>query len=55
LLLFLTDLNSTEQGIVAVMAGIMILFGFLMWFLGKKSEIKTASQYMETGGTTEKG
>jgi Na+/proline symporter len=49
LLLFLTDLNSTEQGIVAVMAGIMILFGFLMWFFGKKSEIRTASQYTDTG------
>jgi SSS family solute:Na+ symporter len=64
LLLFFTDMNSTEQGIVAVMAGIMTLFGFLMWFFGKRSEIRTASQYMDTGegdmesgttGTTEKG
>ena len=60
-LLFLTGLSSSEQGIVGVMAAIMILFGFLMWFFGKKSEIRSASQYMATSGeeantgSTEKG
>jgi len=64
LLIFFTDLSSREQAIVGVMAGILIVFGFLMWFFGKKSEIRTASQYAEiagadaesaTTGSTEKG
>jgi solute:Na+ symporter, SSS family len=42
-LIFLTDLRSEEQVIVGVLVSFMILFGAVMWYLGKKSEIRGAS------------
>lgn len=46
-LVFLTDIPAEEQ---TVLGGIMILtiiIGSLMWYFGKKSEIRTAIQYMD--------
>ena len=40
-LIFMTDLPRSENIILAVLVGIMILFGFLMWYFGKKSELRS--------------
>jgi predicted CDP-diglyceride synthetase/phosphatidate cytidylyltransferase len=39
-LIFFTDLQSQEQIIVGVLISFMIIFGAVMWYLGKKSEIR---------------
>ncbi len=44
-LIFLTDLDGSEQVILGIIVFIMILFGILMWYFGKKSEIRSAAQY----------
>jgi len=50
-LIMLTDVSLGEQRILLVMIGVMIIFGSLMWYFGKKSEIRSAAQYEEkTGG-----
>jgi Na+/proline symporter len=49
-LIFLTDLPEGEARILVVMVTIMILFGVLMWYFGKKSEIRSASQYSRDDG-----
>jgi SSS family solute:Na+ symporter len=46
-LIFLTQLHSQEKVIVAALISFMILFGAVMWYLGKRSEIRgrpTASE-----------
>lgn len=44
-LIFFTDLEAGEKPVLGVMITIMVLFGFLMWYFGKKSEIRSAAQY----------
>jgi solute:Na+ symporter, SSS family len=44
-LIFFTDISAGERGILGVIVGIMIVFGLLMWYFGKKSEIRSAEQY----------
>ena len=44
-LIFFTDISGSEMVILGVIIGIMILFGVLMWYFGKKSEIRSAEQY----------
>jgi SSS family solute:Na+ symporter len=39
-LIFFTDLRSEERIIVGVLVSFMIIFGAVMWYLGKKSEIR---------------
>ncbi len=47
-LIFFTDVPEDEVPILAVMVVIMIVFGALMWYFGKKSEIRTAAQYEQS-------
>ena len=47
-LIFLTDLTAGENQTLATIIGIMILFGAFMWYFGKKSEIRSASEYANT-------
>ena len=44
-LIFFTEVSTTEAGVLGVMIAIMIIFGSLMWYFGKKSEIRSAAQY----------
>jgi len=44
-LIFFTDMPGQEMGVLAAIVGVMILFGVLMWYFGKKSEIRSAAQY----------
>lgn len=46
-LIFLTDVEGAEVPALAAMVIIMIVFGALMWYFGKKSEIRSAEQYKE--------
>lgn len=53
-LILFTDISAEERYILGTMVVIMILFGVLMWYFGKKSEIRSAAQYSnETGGKAE--
>ncbi|MEX2116195.1 MAG: hypothetical protein WEB37_04860 [Bacteroidota bacterium] len=47
-LIMFTDIGSGERMILGVMITIMIVFGGLMWYFGKKSEIRSAAQYSES-------
>jgi solute:Na+ symporter, SSS family len=47
-LIFFTNVNEMEQTILGAIIGIMVVFGVLMWYFGKKSEIRSASQYEQT-------
>jgi hypothetical protein len=49
-LIFFTDLTGNEARILGVMIAIMIVFGILMWYFGKKSEIRSAAQYQAKVG-----
>ncbi len=53
-MIFFTDLSAAEIPVLATMIVIMIIFGVLMWYFGKKSEIRSAAQYGERGGTESK-
>ncbi|MEO8167931.1 MAG: sodium/solute symporter [bacterium] len=44
-LIFFTDVEKDEIPVLAAMVVIMVVFGSLMWFFGKKSEIRSAEQY----------
>jgi SSS family solute:Na+ symporter len=44
-LIFFTDVTTREQTILGAIVGIMVVFGILMWYFGKKSEIRSAAQY----------
>lgn len=44
-LIFLTELSSSEYWTLGVIVTIMIAFGALMWYFGKKSEIRSAEEY----------
>jgi hypothetical protein len=35
--------------VLGAIVGIMIVFGVLMWYFGKKSEIRSAAQYTGKG------
>lgn len=54
-MIFLTPLSGTEAVTLGIIISIMIVFGILMWYFGKKSEIRSASQYLQRAGdgTTE--
>ena len=53
-LILFTDISAGERYILGTMVAIMVLFGVLMWYFGKKSEIRSAAQYSnETGGKAE--
>ena len=49
-LIFFTPLSGGERGTLGIIVGIMIVFGVLMWYFGKKSEIRSAQQYMQRAG-----
>ncbi len=49
-LIFFTPLTGSEPMILGVIIGIMIVFGILMWYFGKKSEIRSAQQYLNRTG-----
>jgi uncharacterized protein YacL len=49
-LIFLTPLSSGEPRTLGIIVTIMIVFGVMMWYFGKKSEIRTAKQYMQSTG-----
>jgi SSS family transporter len=53
-LIFITDLSAAEIPVLATMVVIMIVFGALMWYFGKKSEIRSAAQYGEGVGPESK-
>ena len=46
-LIFLTDITGGEAVIMGAIVAIMIVFGALMWYFGKKSEIKSAAEYLK--------
>ena len=48
-LIFFTDMPGQEMGVLGAIVGVMILFGILMWYFGKKSEIRSAAQYTQKG------
>jgi SSS family transporter len=48
-LIFFTDVAEEELGVLGAIVGVMILFGLLMWYFGKKSEIRSAAQYTQKG------
>ncbi|MBI4417585.1 MAG: hypothetical protein HY563_02335 [Ignavibacteriales bacterium] len=49
-LILFTDVTVGEQRVLGVMIAIMIIFGTMMWYFGKKSEIRSAAQYEERVG-----
>jgi hypothetical protein len=55
-LIFFTSLSSREQVTLGTIIGIMMIFGVLMWYFGKKSEIRSAAEYLDkkhdTSGTS---
>ncbi|HEX9656175.1 MAG TPA: sodium/solute symporter [Bacteroidota bacterium] len=53
-LIFFTDVSAKEIPVLGTMIVIMIVFGALMWYFGKKSEIRSAAQYSEGAGTESK-
>ena len=44
-LVFFTEMSGPERIAMGVVIGIMIVFGILMWYFGKKSEIRSAAEY----------
>ncbi len=44
-LIFFTEIPGGGAAILGIIITIMIVFGGLMWFFGKKSEIRSAAQY----------
>jgi hypothetical protein len=48
----MTDISAMECVILGSMITVMIVFGGLMWFFGKRSEIKSAAQYNGNKGET---
>jgi SSS family transporter len=44
-LIFLTGVTSEEGFILGTIITIMIVFGSLMWYFGRKSEIRSAAEY----------
>jgi len=44
-LILFTDVEADERMILGVMIAIMVTFGSLMWYFGKKSEIRSSAQY----------
>lgn len=51
-LILFTDVSVGEQRVLGVMIAIMVVFGSLMWYFGKKSEIRSAAQYEEKIGAS---
>lgn len=47
-LIFFTDLGEGEALILGTIIAIMIIFGALMWYFGKKAEIRSASEYLDS-------
>ena len=47
-LIFFTDLAEGEALILGTIITIMIVFGALMWYFGKKAEIRSASEYLDS-------
>jgi glycerol uptake facilitator-like aquaporin len=54
-LIFFTELTGNEARILGVMIAVMIVFGILMWYFGKKSEIRSAAQYQAAVGKAPPG
>jgi SSS family transporter len=44
-LIFFTDITGGEAAIIVAIVAIMLVFGALMWYFGKKSEIRSAAEY----------
>ncbi len=49
-LIFFTGVPANEQPILGIMVAIMIVFGVLMWYFGKKSEIRNGTSTAESEG-----
>ncbi len=47
-ILLFTDISYQERMILGIIIAIMITFGLLMWYFGKKSEIRSAAQYTQS-------
>jgi hypothetical protein len=47
-LVFFTDMTARETISLGVIIAIMITFGVLMWYFGKKSEIRSAAEYTKS-------
>lgn len=45
-LVFLTDISGTDFIIVGALIAMMALFGIALWYFGKKSEIRSAAEYL---------
>jgi SSS family transporter len=41
-LVFLTDLDASGRTVVAALIGMMVVFGTLLWYFGKRSEVRQA-------------
>ena len=52
-LIFFTDISAGERETLATIIGIMIAFGILMWYFGKKSEIRSAGEYLDKSAREE--
>ena len=50
-LIFLTPLSGGEAFTLGIIVAIMIVFGILMWYFGKKSEIRSANQFLHDAGS----
>jgi solute:Na+ symporter, SSS family len=44
-LIFFSDLGPGEATVLGAIVVIMVVFGALMWYFGKRSEIRTAAEY----------
>ncbi len=49
-LIFFSGVPANEQLILGVMVAIMILFGALLWYFGKRSEIRSSAEPVERDG-----
>jgi Na+/proline symporter len=53
-MILFTDIDVSESYILGTMVGIMTVFGALMWYFGKKSEIRSAAEYSDKSRGDEK-
>jgi SSS family transporter len=47
-LVFFTEMTAGERISLGIIVAIMITFGVLMWYFGKKSEIRSAAEYTKS-------
>jgi hypothetical protein len=47
-LIFFTEMSASESLVLGVIIAVLMVFGVLMWYFGKKAEIKSAQEYLES-------